>query len=80
MLLQANAFGANPILEPADITASPLISRAATLVGRMRFAPTSVQFKLTDNATATLRNGRETQFRLSARFSDGSFFTNHDDR
>jgi hypothetical protein len=80
MCLQANAFNSNPILEPADITASPLISRAATLIGRMQFSPPTVRFQLTPAATATLRNGRETQFRLSARYSDGTFFTNHDDQ
>jgi hypothetical protein len=78
--MQSNAFNSNPILEPADITASPLISRAATLLGPMTFAPPAVRFQLTPAATATLRNGRETQFRLTARFLDGTFFTNHDDQ
>ena len=78
--VQSPAFNNNPLLEIADFNAPTPYTNIATYLGPMTAAPPVVQFQVKPSAAMMLKNNREMQFRLVARYPDGTYFTNHDDQ
>lgn len=74
------AFNGNPLLEIGDFSALPRVANAATVIGTIPPAPTSLRFQLKPSVATRLENNKEVQFRLIARTQDGMYYTNHNDR
>ena len=79
MPAQSPAFNGDPIVEMADLTAKALIANAGTLIGSIGQAPRQVQFQLAPRAATQLANNKEMQFRFTAKYPDGSWYTNRND-